>query len=121
MVEKLILVYNAQSGKISGVMDALHKILSPQTYNCSLCKITHAAFGEKSLWKEYRKHSGITMEFLYADEFRKQYASKFGHKFDFPVVLAEGVNGLEIFVSKNELMQIGSEKELIALIENRRN
>ncbi|MDT0642384.1 GTPase [Zunongwangia sp. F363] len=119
MSGKLLFIYNAKSGALQGVLDSLHKIFNPESYKCSLCKITHGAFGEKKAWKNFRKASCREMEFLHADEFKRQYASKFGHKFNFPVVLAEGISGLEIFISREELSQVSSEKELIGLIERR--
>ncbi|WP_373057078.1 GTPase [Zunongwangia sp. H14] len=118
-MQKLIFVYNARAGAVNGILDSLHKIFKPETYNCSLCKITHGVLGEKKAWKKFRKTSDAEMEFLHVDEFKKQYASKFGHKFEFPVVLTEGANGFEIFISGKELTQISSEKELIALVRER--
>ena len=61
------------------------------------------------------------MQFLHKDEFTKQYASKFGHKFEFPVILSENGRGLEVFISKKELSEIKDEKELIAILEKRLN
>ena len=34
---KLIFVYNADSGPISGLFDIGHKIISPGSYSCGLC------------------------------------------------------------------------------------
>ena len=41
---KLIFVYNAGSGKLNALFDMAHKIVSPTTYECSLCALTHDAF-----------------------------------------------------------------------------
>ena len=61
----------------------------------------------------------MEMEFLHKDEFTKQYASKFGHKFDYPVILSENNRGLEMFISKQELSEIKDEEELIAVFKKR--
>jgi hypothetical protein len=59
------------------------------------------------------------MEFLHLNEFRKQYASKFGYKYDFPVVLRSNAEDLEILVTSEELAKIDSPAGLIKLIEER--
>ncbi len=118
-IKKLIFIYNADSGLRNMIMDSVHKILSPSTYACSLCDITYGAFSEKSVWKKFRKEASIEMEFLHKDEFVKAHASKFGHKFSFPIVLAETNNGLEVFVKTEELDNLKNQEELIDLINDR--
>lgn len=120
-MEKLIFVYNADSGKMNAYLDMMHKVVSPGTYPCSLCDITHGVFKEREKWKRFRENSDVSMEFLHKDEFQKKYASKFGHKFEFPVVLFEEKNLLSLFISKVELAKMDDEDELISLIEDRIN
>ena len=38
---ELLFVYNADTGLFNTVADAAHKILSPSTYSCNLCKVTY--------------------------------------------------------------------------------
>lgn len=118
---KLIFVYNADSGKKNSLMDAFHKVISPQTYNCSLCELTHGVFTENQIWKEFRKSSEVPMEFLHRDEFLKQFASKFGAKFNLPVVLFENKGELELFVSTEEISRLKTIDELIVLITDRKH
>ncbi|MFS4494870.1 GTPase [Maribacter sp. 2308TA10-17] len=118
-LQKLIFIYNADSGIRNMIMDSAHKIFSPDTYECSLCDITYGAFTENSVWKKYRKETNLQMEFLHKDEFAKAYASKFGYKFTFPIVLAETNDGLEIFVKTEELDKAKNAEELIGLIKER--
>ncbi len=118
-MEKLIFVYNAESGKRNALMDSFHKAIKPSTYNCKLCSLTHGFFEEKRSWKKFRKNLDLETEFLHKDEFQKLYASKFGYKFEFPLILMQGNKGLEIFVSKDEFSEIESLQELIVLIEDR--
>lgn len=117
--KKLIFVYNANSGIRNTVLDSAHKILSPKTYKCSLCDITYGTFVEKRNWKKFREKFTYKMEFLHKDEFKKQYASKFGYKFDFPVVLGTSNGNFEIFITKNELNGLANADELIRLIQSR--
>ena len=38
---KLIFVYNADSGPVSGLFDIGHKLFSPDTYQCGPVSYTH--------------------------------------------------------------------------------
>lgn len=118
-MEKLIFVYNADSGKLNSLLDGLHKTFSPSTYSCKLCALTHGISEEKRAWREFRANLELESEFVHRDEFQKQYASKFGHKFEYPLVLFRGSKGLEVFISRNEILELNSLDELIKLIEKR--
>lgn len=117
--EKLIFVYNADSGLANTLLDGAHKILQPSTYACTLCSLTFGAFTEKRAWKEFREAHRLHMDFLHRDEFKKRYASKFGYKFGFPIVLMETHNGLEVGISTDELNALEKTEDLIHLIEQR--
>jgi hypothetical protein len=108
----LIFVYNADSGPISGLLDIGHKILSPSTYECSLCALTFDTFTEKEAWKEFRKSVGVPMEFLHRDEFEKKY----DQRFDYPVVLKKNSN-LEVLLSKEDIDALGNLDALIAAVK----
>ena len=54
---KLLFVYNANSGKLSALLDGLHKMVSPSTYDCNLCAMTFGHFLEDPTWKEFREKS----------------------------------------------------------------
>ncbi|MEK6151809.1 GTPase [Flavobacteriaceae bacterium 3-367] len=114
---KLLFIYNANSGLRNALLDSAHKILSPATYDCNLCDITFGVFSENTGWKQFREGSKVSMEFLHKDEFTQQYASKFGHKFTFPIVLAVTHDKLEVLVSTQVLNDLKSAEELIQLIE----
>ena len=110
---KLIFIYNVNSGKLNSVIDSAHKILSPHTYNCNLCTLTFDTFSENRQWKKFRETSNIEMDFLHRDEFEKGYASKFGHKFTFPIVLIENNNELEVFITAEKINELKSVGELM--------
>ncbi|MUP46712.1 GTPase [Gramella sp. BOM4] len=120
-MEQLIFVYNADSGKLNSLLDSLHKVVRPSTYDCKLCALTYGLKDEKRSWREFLEKLDVETEFLHRDEFRKQYASKFGYKFEFPLVLLKSNKGLEVFVSKDEINQLNSLDELIRLIDSRWN
>lgn len=70
---KLIFVYNADSGLFNSVSDIAHKILSPRTYNCNLCALTHGHFKIKKEWVDFLEEIDAELEFLHRDEFVKKY------------------------------------------------
>lgn len=100
-------------------MDSMHKVFSPSTYDCNLCDITFGIVAENRSWKKFREQSGHNFVFLHKDEFKKKYASKFGYKFTFPIVLVEGENGLEVLIGTQELNELKTASELIRLIQKR--
>jgi hypothetical protein len=69
----LVFVYNADSGLFNTLSDVAHKILSPETYACNLCALTHTAFGMRREWKKFLHHLDARLEFLHADELRGRY------------------------------------------------
>ena len=77
------------------------------------------ALTEKSNWKKFKAESDIQMEFLHKDEFKRQYASKFGHKFSFPIILAKANLELEVFATTDELNHLEKVEDLILLIKSR--
>jgi len=122
MTQKLVFIYNAASGLRNGIVDGAHKILSPASYNCSLCQLTHGPLTENKLWTTFRKElveQGLELDFLHKDEFAKVYRSKFGHKFTYPIVLIAGTNGLEILIHTHELDAMKSPEALIDLVRER--
>jgi len=109
----LVFVYNTDSGPLSGLFDIGHKILSPSTYQCSLCNLTHGPFTEMEAWKEFRKTMGTPMEFLHRDEFE----SKYGVKFDYPVILKKN-STIELLMTKEELDTLPDLDALITAIKH---
>ena len=108
---KLVFIYNADSGKINTWLDIGHKLLSPGTYSCSLCALTHGILHEKEEWKKYRAASGLDLEFLHKDEFEKKYSIT---EYSYPIVLKsfeEG--GFEVFIPTEEIQRLESIEALI--------
>lgn len=113
---KLIFVYNAKSGVAQALMDSVHKMVSPETYDCNLCAITFGLVAEDPLWKTFRKNSDHDMVFLHSDEFEKQFRSKWLPRYEFPIVLTEENNELLIFITSEEINAMKNSEELIELI-----
>ncbi|HEX8632530.1 MAG TPA: hypothetical protein VF703_00095 [Pyrinomonadaceae bacterium] len=69
----LVFVYNADGGLFNTLSDVAHKILSPDTYACNLCALTHTTFGMRREWKEFLASLDARTEFLHADELRARH------------------------------------------------
>ncbi len=111
---KLLFVYNARSGTLNALFDIGHKIVSPESYECNLCKITHGNFKERYVWKKFRETSDSDLTFLHKDEFEKQYEGEYSY----PIVLK--LNGEpSVFISTQELNEISKPEALIELIKER--
>lgn len=117
---KLIFVYNADSGVANALLDSVHKVVSPKTYNCNLCDVTFGVFSEKKTWKQFRESSDIEMVFLHKDEFLKQYRSKWLPKYDFPIILSEEKDGLEVFMHSEVISTLEDSNALIQEIKTRK-
>lgn len=117
-MRKLIFVYNAKAGLVNSWLDMVHKIVSPTTYECDLCALTHGNFSEKRSWKKFRNRHLIDMEFHHKDEFLKKYKSKWLPKYTFPVILISDQNGLHPFMLPQDLKEIESVTDLIKRIEH---
>lgn len=109
----LLFVYNSDSGALSGLFDIGHKILSPSTYQCSLCSLTHGPFTEMDAWREFRKTIGTPMEFFHRDEFEYKY----GLKFDYPVILKKN-STIELLMPKEEIDALTDLDALIAAVRH---
>jgi len=113
MSGKLIFVYKADSGLFNTLGDMLHKLLSPQTYECQLCSLTHGVFSMHKAWRDFISQLDYQAEFLHRDEFAERYP---GQDFELPTVLREGPMGLESVLSAEEVASAGSLEQLQRLL-----
>lgn len=86
----LIFVYNADSELFSLVSDFAHKILSPETYACNLCKLTYGNFFIKKDWKDFIENLRIEKLFYHKDQFCQKYPDFAGLKLPAILVLRNG-------------------------------
>ena len=75
-MDKIIFVYNADSGLLNAMKDWAHKIVSPETYPCSLCALTYDNLGMRRPWRDFVKELGYDVEFLHRDELAEKYGVK---------------------------------------------
>ncbi len=67
---RLVLVYNAEAGIAAGILDSVHKVVSPGTYPCSLCAVTYGLVGMRREWRDWLASLAIPAVFHHRRDFR---------------------------------------------------
>ncbi len=101
MKNKLIFIYNADSGIVSAGMDWLHKLVSPDTYQCDLCGMTYGHLGMKKKWKNFLNSVDYDKEFVYKDQVSTAYPELI--EYDLPVVALKENGQTEVLLDSNAL------------------
>ena len=102
MPQRLVFVYNADGGRLAGLKDMFHKILSPSTYACSLCAVTYGATSMQPQWRAFIKQLPVPVDFLHRDAFTRAYPQWARHPL--PAAFAVDENGaLTPFIEAPEM------------------
>jgi hypothetical protein len=96
----LVFVYNGDSGIASGLIHYLHKIVSPSTYECSLCALTYSPLGRRAAWERYLAALDMPVAFLHRDELRRRYPATTER---LPAVFLDREGTLELVLGKVDL------------------
>ena len=115
-MKKLIFVYNADSGKFNALTDSLHKLISPDTYECRLCELTHGFFSEKSEWSNFLKEQNFEACFLHRDEFVEKYPDY--SESLLPAIFQVQKSGLTCTISAKDFKSISDLEELCAKLKS---
>lgn len=107
MSTKLIFIYNANSGKLNALGHSLHKLISPSTYSCSLCSLTHGFFKEKEMWSSYLNELNTVTEFYHKDEI------DLSSSYELPVILLDNEIECSELIPAKDLKQFKTLEELI--------
>lgn len=70
---KLIFVYRADRGLYNAISHTMHRVFSPQTYECRLCFFTTSPFGKLREWKNYLNARPEKKTFYHRREFSIAY------------------------------------------------
>jgi hypothetical protein len=117
MKDRLIFVYNANAGIAAGIMDSIHKTISPSTYECSLCAITYGALAMDRRWKAWLKTLPLAVVFHHRPDFRAAFPAQADAPL--PTIFREHRGQLESLLGPDDIAAAGSVDELIAELENR--
>ena len=115
-MRRLVIVYNADAGLIAGALDSLHKLVSPATYPCSLCAVTHGLLTVDSRWRTYLASLDLPADVYHRADFRDAYPD-FA---DAPLPLV-GIDdgGLRVVIDAATLAATTSTEALIATLAAR--
>ncbi|MBI3606903.1 MAG: hypothetical protein HY207_02935 [Nitrospirae bacterium] len=70
MIERLLFIYAADSGKWGAFVDSAKKLF--MLNGCALCSITHGLAGEKSAWRDCKEELGVPIDYVHRDELTQQ-------------------------------------------------
>lgn len=113
---ELIFVYNADSGLLNVVADAVHKAVRPSTYPCNLCAVTFAATGMRKEWKEFVSSLEHPVRFLHRDELADAYGIE---DVSLPAAFIVKDDEIHPWISAEEINAVRSLAELKQLVCDR--
>ena len=111
---EIIFIYNANSGFFSGIMDSAHKLLSPDTYSCDLCSITHGLAGPKKEWKDFLNNLNYPVKFYHKDDLPEAYRN-----LALPVILANSKQDFEILMSNDEMSAMKNVSQMVDMLNSK--
>ena len=111
---RIIFVYNADSGPFALLKDYVHKIVSPETYPCSLCQITFDNLGMKRAWRRFVQALPHPAVFLHRDELAAHYPAL--SDLALPAVILDDDSAMRVLVSAEELDRTPDVGALQALV-----
>ena len=115
--DDLLFVYNANAGLIAGVIDSVHKTLSPATYPCSLCAVTYGAMSMRPEWRRWLQAQPWTAVFHHRPDFRAAWP-EFAD-LALPAILRRDAAQLTLLIGAEEMQRLTDIPALIAAIETR--
>jgi len=112
----LVFVYNADSGLFNALTDSVHKVVSPATYSCNLCKLTYGIVGMRDKWKSFLESLKIPVKFLHRDQLHAM--SEKSSKEELPAVFIQNDSELQLAISAQQISSRETIDELIALVQD---
>ena len=111
---RLVFVYNAEAGLAAGLIDTLHKVVSPATYACDLCAITYGLLGPRKAWRDWLARTPLEARFFHRRDFRAAYPRV---EVSLPAVLIERDAELVPLLEAADFAGIADVPALVARIE----
>lgn len=100
---RILFVYNADAPLLVQFKDFIHKIVSPETYPCSLCQITFGNLGMKRAWRRFVQNLPYPAVFLHRDELVGENPQLLEHQL--PAIFVEEGAEITLMVSAEDLNQ----------------
>ena len=117
MTRRLVIVYNANAGILAGVMDSVHKIVSPSTYPCQLCAVTYGLTSMRKEWRAFLEETGLGLLFHHRPDFREAFPQ--AADWPLPLVAVEQGGALTELVSAADFTAIPDLPTLIRVVRER--
>jgi len=114
--DRLIFVYNADDGFFNALNDMAHKVFSPETYQCSLCRFTYGIRGMLLPWKQFVESLPHRKAFLHRNEFRQEFPDL---DCQLPVILLEKDGRCETLIAADEIKRAGNLDGLVTVMRER--
>jgi len=112
----LIFVYNLDKGSLSSVNDKLYASGPSRAPACNLCALISSPVGMKKGWKRFIADLGIPAEYLYREEFSKEYGVP---GFGAPGAFIRLGGSLILLASADEIKRCETTDDLIGLMRQR--
>jgi len=109
----LVFVYNADSGVFNTLSEIAHKLLSPATYQCNLCNLTHGYFSAREEWVNFLDDLNAEFEFLHRDEYLKQGGD---NDIKLPAIFVKDNDQLKVWIDSDVINKMHSTDELMEMI-----
>lgn len=113
---KLIFVYNSDGNFASLIKDTAHKVVSPKTYPCNLCRLTYPLASMDEGWKKFIHSLPHEAIFFHRDEFHKKFPSQ--KNTPLPAVFKEESSGLSLIIPSAEINKAKSVEDLISIVKD---
>jgi hypothetical protein len=110
----IVFVYNADGGLLNAARDIWHRLRSPQTYPCDLCRLTYGVRGMNQRWRAFLDSLDRPVVFVHRDEFRAQHSASSWRNVDLPVALLQTDRHLQMLVSAERIRSARTLKRLMA-------
>ena len=102
---RLLLVYNADAGLLAGLLDSVHKMVSPATSPCSLCATTYGTLTMQPRWRAYLKALPYPVAFYHRPDFRAAFPADADRPL--PLIARERDGGeLEVLLAAADLARL---------------
>ena len=114
---RLILIYNAAGGIFAQLSDAVHKLVSPSTYACSLCALSYGAVSMHGAWRRTLESLPVTPVFLHRGEGK---VAALAPNAELPaILLRQGSTSPELLIGADELNAMPDLETLTELLLRR--
>ena len=111
----LLFVYNSDRGDLAAIKDYSRKA-GAEKASCNLTGLILSPVGMKKGWKRFISELPVPARFLHRDEFEEEFGAL---KAPAPAVFLRNEKALALIISCQELDQVLSTEDLIALVHQR--